>query len=151
MQQLEPIVALLRKHGLKITPQRIAIVNYVLRADTHPSAEEIHKVIKKKYPMVSLATIYKTLDLLQKMSLIQELGFANGSARYDLNVGRHINVVCMQCGRIDDINDEQQSLSEIESKVAEKSKYKIFSRRFELYGYCNDCNSRISTTTMGSV
>jgi Fur family transcriptional regulator, peroxide stress response regulator len=137
MLQLEEIVDNLRNNGLRITPQRIAIIKYVTNTQSHPSAEEIHKVIQKKYPMVSMATVYKTLDLLRKMSMVQELGFADGSARYEANTARHINIICMCCGRIDDI--DEHSLSTLESQVAEKSKYEIFGRRFELYGFCSEC------------
>jgi Fur family transcriptional regulator, peroxide stress response regulator len=137
MLQIEDIVDKLRNKGLRITPQRIAIIKYVTNTQSHPSAEEIHKVIQKKYPMVSMATVYKTLDLLRKMSMVQELGFADGSARYEANVRRHINIICMRCGRIDDM--DEHSLSTLESKIAEKSKYEIFGRRFELYGFCSQC------------
>ena len=99
MQQIKDIADTLRNEGFRITPQRIAIIKYVMDTQSHPSAEEIHKIIQKKYPMVSLATVYKTLDLLRKMSMIQELGFADGSARYEANVGKHINIVCVRCGR----------------------------------------------------
>jgi Fur family peroxide stress response transcriptional regulator len=143
MLQLEEIVDKLRNKGLRITPQRIAIIKYVTNTQSHPSAEEIYKVIQKKYPMVSMATVYKTLDLLRKMSMIQELGFADGSARYEANIGRHINIICMRCGRIDDI--DEHFLSTLESKVAEKSKYEIFGRRFELYGFCSECKIQKET------
>ena len=143
MLQLEEIVDKLRNNGLRITPQRIAIVKYVINTQSHPSAEEIHKVIQKKYPMVSLATVYKTLDLLRKMSMVQQLGFGDGGARYEANTGRHINIICMRCGRIDDI--DEHSLSTLESKVAEKSKYEIFGRRFELYGFCSECKIQKET------
>ena len=145
MQQIKDIVDTLRNEGFRITPQRIAIIKYVIDTQSHPSAEGIHKIIQKKYPMVSLATVYKTLDLLRKMSMIQELGFANGSARYEANVGKHINIVCVRCGRIEDV--DEHSLSGLESKVAEKSKYEIFSRRFELYGHCNECKRKKDTQT----
>ena len=143
MLQLEEIVDTLRNEGLRITPQRIAIIKYVINTQSHPSAEEIHKVIQKKYPMVSMATVYKTLDLLRKMSMVQELGFADGSARYEANVEKHINIICMRCGRIDDI--DEHSLSTLESKVAEESNYEIFGRRFELYGFCSECKLQKET------
>jgi Fur family transcriptional regulator, peroxide stress response regulator len=139
MLQLEEIVDTLRNEGLRITPQRIAIIKYVINTQSHPSAEEIHKIIQKKYPMVSMATVYKTLDLLRKMSMVQELGFADGSARYEANVEKHINIICMRCGRIDDI--DEHSLSTLESKVAEKSNYEIF----ELYGFCSECKLQKET------
>ncbi|MGH9879380.1 MAG: Fur family transcriptional regulator, partial [Nitrososphaerales archaeon] len=89
-QQLETIIGTMRNKGFRVTPQRVAIVEYVMNADSHPSAEEIYKLIKKKYPMVSLATVYKTLELLTEMGVVRELSFADG-ARYDANIAKHVN------------------------------------------------------------
>jgi Fur family peroxide stress response transcriptional regulator len=139
-QQLESIIGIMRNKGFRVTPQRVAIVEYVMNTDSHPSAEEIYKLIKKKYPMVSLATVYKTLELLTEMGVVLELSFVDG-ARYDANIAKHVNVVCMNCGRIEDIGDE--SLAELESRIAKRSRYKINSARYELYGYCGECKSKI--------
>jgi Fur family peroxide stress response transcriptional regulator len=140
MQQLESIVDTMRGKGFRITPQRVAIVEYVMNTDSHPSAEEIYKLIRKKYPMVSLATVYKTLELLGEIGAVRELNFADG-ARYDANISKHVNVVCMRCGKIEDVDEE--SLAALESKIAKRSKYQIHSARFELYGYCNECKSKV--------
>ncbi len=140
MQQLESIIDTMRTKGFRITPQRVAIVEYMLNTDSHPSVEEIYKLIKKKYPMVSLATVYKTLELLKEMEVVRELAFAGG-ARYDANIGNHVNVVCMSCGKIEDV--EEGALAELESRVAKKSKYRVYSGRFELYGYCRECQSKL--------
>ena len=139
MQRLAPVIESLRKDGFRITPQRVAIVNYVLNTDSHPSAEVLHMAVRKKHPMVSLATVYKTLELLKKKGLVRELDFPTG-ARYDSNVEEHVNLVCVRCGRIDDV--DEASLGELESKVAKKARYRILGGRFELYGYCSQCQSR---------
>jgi Fur family peroxide stress response transcriptional regulator len=142
MQILESIIDSMRNQGFRITPQRVAIVEYMISTDSHPSAEELYRVVKKKYPMVSLATVYKTLELLTKKGIVRELSFPEGS-RYDANVDAHINLVCMNCGRIQDI-DIDEALEDLESKVSKKSKYRIFGRRFELYGYCSECQSKLA-------
>ena len=138
---LEEVVISLRESGSRITPQRIAIVDYLLKTDDHPSAEHIHKVIQKKYPMVSLSTIYKTLDLLRQKKLVNEIE-VEGEARFDAHTDDHINLVCMNCGKIDDINEDL--LKEIQNKAARKSKYLILKSSFELFGYCNNCKSKIN-------
>lgn len=139
MQKLESVIDSLRKEGFRITPQRVAIVDYVLGTDTHPSAEELHAAIRKRHPMVSLATVYKTLELLKKKGLVRELDFPTG-ARYDSNVDEHVNLVCVKCGRIDDV--DEASLGDLESRVAKKARYSILGGRFELYGYCSQCQSK---------
>ena len=141
MQQIEELVNSLREEGFRITPQRIAIVEYLLKTDDHPSAEHIHKIVQKKYPMVSLSTVYKTLDLLREKKLVNEIK-VEGEARFDAHTDEHINLVCMNCGKIDDIDED--SLREIQTKVARKSKYMILKSNFELFGYCNNCKSKFT-------
>lgn len=140
MQQLEQIVSLLRDEGFRITPQRIAIVDYLLKTEDHPSAELIHKVVRKRYPMVSLSTVYKTLELLREKKLVNEIE-VEGEARFDAHTDEHINLICMRCGKIDDI--DEYTLKEIQVNAAKKSKYLILKSNFELHGYCNSCKSKI--------
>ena len=141
MQQVEQIITSLRDEGFRITPQRMAIVDYLLKTEDHPSAEHIHKVIRKRYPMVSLSTVYKTLDLLKEKKLVNEMD-VEGEARFDAHTDEHINLVCMNCGKIDDIDED--SLKYIQTKAARKSKYLILKSNFELSGYCNNCKSKFS-------
>ena len=141
MQQIEQIVASLRDEGFRVTPQRVAIVEYLLKTEDHPSAELIHKVIRKRYPMVSLSTIYKTLELLKEKKLVNEIE-VEGEARFDAHTDEHINLVCMNCGKIDDIDED--SLREIQTKAARKSKYLIIKGSFELFGYCGNCKSKFN-------
>ena len=141
MQQIKELVNSLREEGFRITPQRIAIVEYLLKTEEHPSAEHIHKIVQNKYPMVSLSTVYKTLDLLREKKLVNEIKL-EGEARFDAHTDEHINLVCMNCGKIDDIDED--SLKEIQTKVARKSKYMILKSNFELFGYCNNCKSKFA-------
>ena len=141
MQQLEELVSSLREEGFRITPQRVAILDYLLKTDDHPSAEYIHKIIRKKYPMVSLSTVYKTLDLLKEKKLVHELE-VDGESRFDAHTDAHINLVCMKCGKIDDVDED--SLNEIQNRAAKKSKYLILKGSFELFGYCNNCKSKFN-------
>ena len=139
MQHLEQIITLLRDDGFKITPQRTAIVDYLLRTEDHPSAELIHKVVRRKYPMVSLSTVYKTLDLLREKKLVNEIE-VEGEARFDAHTDEHINLVCVSCGKIEDVDEDL--LKEIQIKAAKKSKYIILQSSFELSGYCGLCKTK---------
>ncbi len=141
MQHLEELVSSLREKGFRITPQRIAIVDYLLKTVDHPSADRIHKVIQKKYPMVSLSTVYKTLELLKEKRLVNEIE-VDGEARFDAHTDEHINLVCMNCGKIDDVNEDV--LKDIQIRAARKSKYLVLKSSFELFGYCSNCKSKFS-------
>jgi len=138
-QQLQNIVDSLRKEGFRITPQRVAIVNYVMNTDEHPSAEHVHKVVQRKYPMVSLSTVYKTLDLLREKRLINEIE-VNGELRFDPNTGEHVNLVCLNCGMIVDSSEDE--LVQIQNKIAKKAKYLIIRGSLDLFGYCANCRSK---------
>ena len=141
MQQLKELISSLREDGFRITPQRIAIVDYLLKTKEHPSAEHIHKTIQKKYPMVSLSTIYKTLDLLKMKKLVNEIE-VEGESRFDAHTDEHINLVCINCGKIEDVDED--SLKEIQNRAARKSKYLIVKGSFEMFGYCNTCKSKFN-------
>ena len=141
MQQLEEVVRSLREEGFRITPQRTAIVDYLLKTEEHPSAERIHKTIRKKYPMVSLSTVYKTLDLLKEKKLVNEIE-VEGEARFDAHTDEHINLVCMSCGKIEDVDEDL--IKEIKQKISKKSKYLILKSSFEFFGYCRDCKSKFA-------
>lgn len=139
-QHVQQLVSSLRDEGFRITPQRVAIVEYIMGTVNHPSAEQIHQKVKKEYPMVSLSTVYKTLDLLRKKRLVNEID-VNGESRFDANTGEHINLVCLSCGKIEDI--DESSVKEIRAKAAKKSRYLIVRSNFDLYGYCSYCKSKI--------
>ncbi|OLS13705.1 MAG: Peroxide-responsive repressor perR [Promethearchaeota archaeon CR_4] len=97
------LISLLREKGKKVTPQRLAICQEVFSRDDHPSVEQIYLNLKNKYPTISLATIYKTLQLLKEKGYLQEVGTSNGSVRYDPNRNLHVNLVCTKCGEITDV------------------------------------------------
>ena len=137
--QLEQIVDSLRDEGHRITPQRIAIMDYLLHTEDHPSADQVHVIVKKRYPTVSLSTVYKTLDLLREKKLVNEIE-VEGEARFDAHVNEHINLVCLNCGKIEDI--DERSLKNIQLRVAKKSEYLIIKGSFEMHGYCNKCKSK---------
>lgn len=138
--QINQLMSSLRKEGFRITPQRIAIVEYIMNTEEHPSAEQIYQIIKKDYPTVSLSTVYKTLDLLRKKRLVNEIE-VNGESRFDANVDEHLNLVCIRCGKIEDVDDK--SIKEIQLKASKKSRYLIVRSSFDLYGYCGDCKSKL--------
>jgi len=135
----EQIAAILRDEGHRVTPQRIAIIDYLIHTEDHPSAENVHAIIKKRYPMVSLSTVYKTLDLLRQKKLVNEIE-VKGEARFDAHVDNHINLVCLNCGKIEDV--DENLLKNIQTKAAKKSEYMIIKANFELHGYCNKCKSK---------
>lgn len=136
MQQLEHIIKSLREKGLRITPQRTAIMQYLLNTVEHPNAEQIYKKIRQSYPMISLSTVYKTLDMLKERGMINGIEI-QGEMRFDAHIDEHLNLICIGCGKIKDV--DEGSIKEIQKRAASKSKYRILRSNFELFGYCNVC------------
>jgi Fur family transcriptional regulator, peroxide stress response regulator len=130
----------LRNKGYKATPQRIAICRIALNSRTHPSARQVYDEVKKIHPTVSLATVYKTLEVLKDLDLVQEINFPTGQARFDSYMKPHINLVCLKCGTITDIDDK--TAKEITSRVTTTTKFKPTGQRIDVYGICQKCSTK---------
>lgn len=130
------VIKALRGKGYKATPQRIAIGRFALRSRNHPTAQSIYGEVKKIYPTVSLATVYKTIQILKEVGLIQELNLSQGQTRFDPDMHPHIHLICLSCGDI--IDWEDALVSEILAKIA-ASKFSATSQSFDVYGICQSC------------
>jgi Fur family peroxide stress response transcriptional regulator len=128
----------LRSKGYKATPQRIAICRIALNSRAHPSAQQVYDEVKKIHPTVSLATVYKTLEVLRDLDLVQEITLPKGQARFDSFMNPHINLICIKCGSITDLDDA--TVKEITRKVAVATKFKPTGQRVDVYGICQKCS-----------
>jgi Fur family peroxide stress response transcriptional regulator len=135
------VIEALRRKGYRATPQRIAICRFALRSRDHPTAQQIYKEVKRVHKTVSLATVYKTLQILTENGLIQELDFPEGQARFDSNVKPHVNLVCLRCGNIQDV--DEPAAREIVDKITAKAKFTRTGQRLDIYGVCNACRQEI--------
>lgn len=134
---MEKVTAILRAKGFKVTPQRLAIYGILAASKAHPSAEMIFHQLQPKYPTMSLATVYKTIEILKEVGLIQMLNAGEDCFRYDANVVNHPHIRCTQCGRVDDLDDIDSS--DFVAKIAQHTAYKITGKQFYFYGICPDC------------
>ena len=128
----------LRSEGFRITPQRVAIIDYILDTKSRPTAEDIHQSIQKSYPMTSLSTVYKTIELLKTKNVIRGTGISE-KTRFETVLPQSINLICTNCGRIETLKDSM--VKDLESKVKRKSRFEIHSQRIEFTGLCNQCKS----------
>ncbi len=135
---MENAALMLKKKGIKATPQRLAIYYLLKNTKSHPSADTIYQELSSQFPTMSLATVYKTLDLLTKIGLIQEINVGEDSFRYDANTTSHPHIICLKCKKVEDVEDycPLDSLG----IVAEKTNYNIVSQQLFFYGYCPECN-----------
>jgi Fe2+ or Zn2+ uptake regulation protein len=96
---------MVESHGLKMTPQRRAIVEYLQDATHHPTADEVLQAVNEKFPMTSRATVYNTLNWLTDAGLVKEV-FEGSIVRFDPNTSNHHHFVCRRCGKVEDIESE---------------------------------------------
>lgn len=137
-KRFETIIQKLRANGHKITPQRMAIAKILAKSQGHPSVENIHARIKKDFPTMSLATVYRNIVLIKSLGQVLELGFPDGSNRYDGNRPYpHPHVICIKCKKI--VDPEVDSLDEMTKEVALETNFKILNHRLDFFGICSDC------------
>ncbi|HVF48921.1 MAG TPA: Fur family transcriptional regulator [Pyrinomonadaceae bacterium] len=96
----------LREAELKLTPQRFAILDFLVGSDVHPTAEQISEGVNRRFPRASRATIYNTLKALRDAGVVQEVYLGEGAARYEANLAPHHHFVCRACGKLEDVSSE---------------------------------------------
>lgn len=137
----EIILQKLRDNGHKITPQRLAIINILAESEGHPSVEMIHALLKRNFPTMSLATVYRNIFLIKSLGEVLELGFPDGSNRYDGNRPYpHPHVICIQCNRI--VDPDLDSLDDMKKEVSLETGFKILSHRLDFFGICGNCSAK---------
>ncbi len=137
---MDAIVSKLKSKNLKITPQRLAIYNFLYNTTAHPSAENIFKSVEKQYPSMSLATVYKTLDTLKKSLLISEINVGEDSYRYDANTEPHPHIICEECKEVADIKNVKTTEA-LRKEISESTDYVVLREQLYFYGLCPTCQA----------
>jgi Fur family peroxide stress response transcriptional regulator len=133
----ESIINQMRGRGLKITPQRLAIIEVLVKkGDLHPGARLVYEEAKKKKRSLSLSTTYATLNELSRHGIIKTLQFDRMENRYDRNLEEHINLICERCKKI---LDYKGPIAVDQREIAKKTGFSITDTRLEYYGYCKEC------------
>ena len=132
---LEEKKAALKEKGILLTIQRSAVLALLHDNTRHPTAEEIYQALRERYPALSRATVYNTLDLLKQHGLIQEITIERTKAHYDYNTEPHHHFLCRHCGRIYDVVLEKVPL-EREGRL---DGHKIEEIRLYMTGSCAAC------------
>ena len=137
-KRFEIIIQKLRDNGHKITPQRLAIVKILAKSEGHPSVENIYGQIKRHFPTMSLATVYRNILLIKSLGEVLELGFPDGSNRYDGNRPYpHPHLICTKCRRI--MDSDLESLEGVTQELTSETGFRITSHRLDFFGICPDC------------
>lgn len=144
-QSKEDLSLLLRERGYKITEQRKAVLDVVFEHDgEHLSSQEIYELVKKKYPDVGVATIYRTLPVLEELGYVYAVDLEDGRTRYELHregqAHKHHHLFCESCGEI--IEAEDDLLDEIEKKIYNKYGFAVKDHKVKFFGICSKCKNK---------
>lgn len=141
--ELEAFKDLLRSKKLKFTRTRRLIYEEIFSGKTvHLNAYEIHRRLKNKGEQVSLATIYRTLNLLVKSGLVSEIDFGENHSHYEPEISRaaHGHLVCLSCGEVKEFSEER--LRSTLKNIAKKSRFNTDKFSIQVFGYCTKCQKK---------
>ncbi len=135
-KQVENVIQQLRDEGYRLTPQRLAILEAISADHSHPTAEEVHQQVSADQPTLSLATVYKTLHILEELGAVTELQ-VGGSSHYESAPQLHPHLICVECHTIIDLPpDTMMPLSEevLDDVGFHPQRYEV-----NVYGLCSQC------------
>jgi Fur family peroxide stress response transcriptional regulator len=141
---LEQALVKLKGAGVRMTPQRQAILDYLVHSMTHPTADEIYKALSPTFPNMSVATIYNNLRLFARAHLVRELKYGNDSSRFDADLTDHYHAICNVCGKIVDFH--YPVLHNAEVVAEQETGFVVEGHRMEIYGTCMDCQRAAAAT-----
>ena len=140
------MVQTLKDRGCRITPQRLAVLRVLAKSKGHPTADQIYRQIKVDLPTTSLATVYKTLELLKETGQVLELRVGEGGSRYDgAHASPHPHLICTSCGEILDL--EIDVPEEVSRHVMQETGYQIVNHRLDFMGLCPACQTTHTNNT----
>ena len=135
----------LKKKGYKLTPQRRSIVDTIIKNEgKHLTAEEIYDEVKKDCPEIGLATVYRTILLLEELKVISRLDLNDGCSRYEIlhsdETHRHHHLICNICNKVMEVQDDL--LEDLESNIEKNYNFKILDHSVKFYGICDECQNK---------
>jgi Fur family peroxide stress response transcriptional regulator len=139
MRDIDKIIKKFREVGLKITPQRLSILNLLKGNRAHPSAEDIYKEVLKIHPSISFTTVYKTLQTLRDIGEIRELTIDPERVHYDPDIREHVHTFCRSCKVIGDLEDGVDDAGILFSAYRDPQNFKVHNVQVHLVGLCGDC------------
>lgn len=143
IEEIEKLKNNLKEKGYKLTPQRRAVLDTIIKSEgQHLTAEEIYELVKVDCPEIGLATVYRTVLLLEELNVVCKLDLNDGCSRYELihenENHQHHHLICTNCGKVIEVEDDL--LESLEHKIEKKYTFKIKNHSVKFYGLCNDCH-----------
>ncbi|QFR49489.1 transcriptional repressor [Sulfurimonas lithotrophica] len=140
---LEDFKKLLKKNNLKFTIQREVILESLYNSNEHLTPESLHQVLQKKYSElnIGIATVYRTLSLLEDSKMVTSLSFGAQGKKYELGAkNHHDHLICTRCSKITEFVDEQ--IEARQHKIADELGFKMQDHSMQIYGICKECQEK---------
>lgn len=138
--RFDELIAALKEHEFRLTPQRVELVRLISVSEGHPSAAQLYDQIRRKFPTMSPATVYKTLALLKELGQVLEIDLRDDS-HYDGNRPQpHAHIICMKCNKI--VDGELLLDPAMISQMENLTGYSILRPQVSFYGLCPDCQKK---------
>ena len=139
MKQDGDLISKLSEQGYRLTPQRMMVLSAIENSNDHISAEEIYAQVVAKYSHVNISTIYRTLELLNRLGLVTETDLGGGRVRYHpAGKGHHHHLVCQECGKVIDL--DETVLYPLKKVLLQEYKFSADLRHLAIFGRCADCS-----------
>ena len=141
-EEIEKLKNNLKENGYKLTPQRRAIINVILNNEgNHLTTEELYELVKVECPEIGLATVYRTVQLLECIGVVCKLDLNDGCNRYELvheeENHQHHHLICTVCNNVTEVKGDL--LDTMEHEIEEEYKFKVKNHSLKFYGICSDC------------
>lgn len=144
----EQFKQLLKDKGLKVTNQRVLVLETLASCPgKHLTAEEIYELVKVDCPEIGLATVYRTIQMLLELHLVDKIHLDDGYVRYEIGSAggaakhHHHHLICLSCGKV--ISFEDDLLEELEKKITDKEGFFVVDHEVKLYGHCKECGGNL--------
>lgn len=135
------IVNRLSEAGHRLTPQRLMVVSAIENSNDHISAEEIYAQVAAKFPNVNISTVYRTLELLERLGLVTKTDLGGGRVRYHpAEKGRHHHLICERCGAVIDL--DESVLAPLKDALLRQRHFVADLRHIGIFGQCVKCHGQ---------
>ncbi len=122
---------------IRLTPQRQVILEELAKVKTHPTANEVYDMVRKRLPRIGLGTVYRNLELMADNGMIVKLEVGGSQKRFDATTELHYHIRCTRCGKVDDI--ELGAMPQLDQLAADTTDYQVLGHHIEFSGICETC------------
>jgi Fur family ferric uptake transcriptional regulator len=141
-KEIEILEKFIKEKGLRYTPQREEILRVFLSVEKHLSADELHNIVKKKYPGIGYVTVYRTMRLLSDAGLCAEVDFGDGITRFEHQYGHehHDHLVCVKCGKYEEV--VKPAIEKLQDELAKEKRFIPLKHKLQIFGICAKCSKK---------